>query len=87
MPSLKGLIDCAATAFGGIVAFEVARLLVAAGKKVELVVMIDPPTVNANRSLQLLFATMRRARPLAGHIVESATALDVASMRKAAPIF
>ena len=57
----------------GIVAFEVARLLVTAGKKVELVIMLDTPNVNANRSLQLLFSTIRHARPLAGHIVEHAT--------------
>ena len=34
---------------GGIVAFEVARLLVAAGKEVEMVCMIDPPTINSNK--------------------------------------
>jgi acyl-CoA synthetase (AMP-forming)/AMP-acid ligase II/thioesterase domain-containing protein/acyl carrier protein len=57
----------------GVVAFEVARLLVTAGKKVELVIMLDTPNINATRSLQLLFSTMRRARPLAGPIVEHAT--------------
>ena len=51
---------------GGIVAFEVARLLIAAGKEVDLVVMLDPPTVSASKAVQLLFATMRRARPIAG---------------------
>ena len=56
----------------GIVAFEVARLLVAAGKKVELVVMLDPPTINARRPVQLLFSTMRRARPLFGPVVDLA---------------
>jgi acyl-CoA synthetase (AMP-forming)/AMP-acid ligase II/acyl carrier protein len=59
---------------GGIVAFEVARMLVAAGKKVEIVVMLDPPTINARRSIQLLLSTMRRARPVAGPIVERAMA-------------
>jgi thioesterase domain-containing protein/acyl carrier protein len=57
----------------GLIAFEVARLLLTAGKKVELVIMLDTPNVNASRSLQLLFSTMRRAQPLAGHILEHAT--------------
>ena len=52
---------------GGIVAFEVARMLVAAGKEVEMVVMLDPPTINARRSIQLLFSAMKWARPIAGH--------------------
>ena len=59
---------------GGIVAFEVARMLVAAGKKVELVVMLDPPTINAHRSVQFLFSTVRRVRPISPPIVESAMA-------------
>jgi len=59
---------------GGIVAFEVARMLIAAGKKVEMVIMLDTPTVNARRSVQLLFSTMRCARPVAGSIVEPAMA-------------
>jgi thioesterase domain-containing protein len=46
----------------GLVAFEAARLLVAAGKQVEMVVMIDPPTVNAARSMQLIVAAMNRTR-------------------------
>ena len=49
-------------------------MLVAAGKKVEMVVMLDAPTINARRSVQLLFSTMRRARPVAGPIVERAMA-------------
>ena len=60
--------------FQGIVAFEVARLLVAAKKEVELVIMVDTPNINANGFLRLLFSTIRRAQPLAGHIVEHATA-------------
>jgi oxalate---CoA ligase len=57
---------------GGLVAFEVARMLVDAGKKVELIVMSDPPTINALRSVQWLLSTMRRARPVAGLAVELA---------------
>ena len=57
---------------GGLFAFEIARLLVAAGKKVEMVVMLDPPTVSANRSVQLLFSIMRRARPVVGPIADRA---------------
>ena len=40
---------------GGIVAFEVARILIAAGERVEMVVMLDPPTINARESIQVLF--------------------------------
>jgi acyl-CoA synthetase (AMP-forming)/AMP-acid ligase II/thioesterase domain-containing protein len=54
----------------GLVAFEVARLLIAAGKEVEMVGMIDTPTINARRSLQLFFSLMNRARPMAGTVVE-----------------
>ena len=59
---------------GGIIAFEVARMLIAAGEKVEMVIMLDTPTINAHRSVQLLFSTMRGARPIAGSIVEPAMA-------------
>ena len=59
---------------GGIVAFEVARLLAAAGKEVEMVVMLDPPTINARRSMQFLFSTMRQTRLVSGPIVERAMA-------------
>jgi acyl-CoA synthetase (AMP-forming)/AMP-acid ligase II/thioesterase domain-containing protein len=59
---------------GGLVAFEVARMLIAAGEKVEMVIMLDTPTVNARRSVQLLFSTMRCARPVASSIVEPAMA-------------
>jgi oxalate---CoA ligase len=57
---------------GGLVAFEVARLLIAAGEKVEMVSIIDAPTVSARRSVQLLLSAMRRARPIAGPIVDRA---------------
>lgn len=60
---------------GGIVAFEVARMLIAAGKKVEMVVMLDAPTINARKSVQLLLSIMRCVRPIAGLVVERAMAL------------
>ena len=53
---------------GGMVAFEAARLLLAAGKEVDMVFMIDAPTINARKSMQLLlslikvFAAFTRAR-------------------------
>ena len=59
---------------GGIVAFEVARLLLAAGKEVEMVFMIDPPTINANTFVQLLLSTMRHARPFFGSVLDHAMA-------------
>ena len=59
---------------GGIVAFETARLLMAAGKDVEMVCMIDPPTINSVRFMQLLLSTMRRVRPFLGPVVDRAMA-------------
>jgi thioesterase domain-containing protein len=47
---------------GGLVAFEVARLLVASGRKVELVAMIDPPSVNARPMAQWAFSQLERIR-------------------------
>ncbi len=49
-------------------------MLIAAGKEVEMVIMLDPPTINARKSVQLLFSTMRLARPVVGPIVERAMA-------------
>jgi acyl-CoA synthetase (AMP-forming)/AMP-acid ligase II len=59
---------------GGIVAFETARLLIAAGKDVEMVFMIDPPTINARKSMQWLLSAMKRARPFLGTAVDRAMA-------------
>jgi acyl-CoA synthetase (AMP-forming)/AMP-acid ligase II len=59
---------------GGIIAFEVARRLIAAGKEVDIVVMVDPPTINARTSIQLLFSIMRLGRPLGAGAVDRAMA-------------
>jgi acyl-CoA synthetase (AMP-forming)/AMP-acid ligase II len=59
---------------GGIVAFEVARLLVNAGKEVEMVVMLDPPTINARKSIQFLFSMMGKTGPIMGPVLEHAMA-------------
>ena len=59
---------------GGLVAFEAARLLVAAGKKVDMVVMIDPPTANARRPIQALFSMLDRVRLAGGSVAELAIA-------------
>ena len=77
LPSLlnaqpKGPYRLCGYCLGGIIAFEVARLLISAGKKVEVVGMIDSPTVSGRRSVQLLLSAMRRARPIAGPIVDRA---------------
>src|SRR5262249_11950551 len=56
----------------GLVAFEAARLLVAAGEKVDMVVMIDTPTISARRYLQQLLSILARALPTAGPIVQHA---------------
>lgn len=68
----KGPYRLCGYCLGGIVAFEVARLLIAAGETVEMVGMIDSPTVNARRSVQLLLSAMRCARPIAGPVVDRA---------------
>ena len=66
----KGPYRLCGYCLGGLIAFEVARLLVAAGEKVEMVGMIDSPTVSARRYVQLLLSAMRLARPIAGPVVD-----------------
>jgi len=44
---------------GGLVAFEAARLLMAAGHKVGMVAMIDPPTVCARPVMRMILKLMR----------------------------
>ena len=66
---------------GGLVAFEVARMLIAAGfgKIVEIVVMVDFPTlVFAHRFVQTIFSMLDRVRPVSGPFVERAKHVDVA---------
>ena len=58
----------------GLVAFEVARLLVAAGKQVDMVIIIDLPTANARRSVQMLASIINRLRPTEGSSIELAGA-------------
>jgi oxalate---CoA ligase len=61
----KGPYRLGGYCLGGLVAFELARLLLAAGEKVELVGMIDSPTVSARRYVQFVLSTIRLARPFA----------------------
>jgi acyl-CoA synthetase (AMP-forming)/AMP-acid ligase II/thioesterase domain-containing protein len=49
----------------GLVAFEVARQLKAAGEEVEIVGMIDTPTTSARRFVQWLLSAVRSASPFA----------------------
>jgi thioesterase domain-containing protein len=51
---------------GALVAFEAARMLVAAGQRVDLVVMIDPMIISVRRSVQLLLLTLDLTRRLTG---------------------
>ena len=44
---------------GAMVAFEAARLLMAAGHKVDLVAMVDPPTINARPATRAIIRLMR----------------------------
>jgi len=60
----KGPYRLSGYCLGGLVAFEIARHLIAKGEKVEMVGMIDAPTVNARPSLKLLLAAMRPARKI-----------------------
>jgi acyl-CoA synthetase (AMP-forming)/AMP-acid ligase II/thioesterase domain-containing protein len=55
---------------GGLVAFEAARMLIAAGETVEIVVMIDSPTMNARPIVQVPFSILNRVRPIGGSVVE-----------------
>ncbi len=68
----KGPYRLCGYCLAGLVAFEVARMLVAAEEQVEMVGMIDSPTVNARRSVQLLLSAMRCAQPIAGSVVDRA---------------
>ena len=56
----KGPYRLGGKCLGGIVAYELARLLVASGEKVEMVVMIDAPTINARRSVQTFLQVWRK---------------------------
>ncbi|MFL5159674.1 MAG: AMP-binding protein, partial [Microvirga sp.] len=44
---------------GALVAFEAARLLVAAGHRVEMVAMVDPPTVSARPAMRTLLKLLK----------------------------
>lgn len=57
---------------GAIVAFEVARMLLDAGEKVEIVGMIDYPTLSAHRLFRGFGLAMRYARPLLGSVADRA---------------
>ena len=70
----SGRYRLAGKCLGGIVAFEVARLLVASGEKVEFVLIIDAPTINARRPIRFLFSAMKSMRPLNVSFVEYAMA-------------
>jgi acyl-CoA synthetase (AMP-forming)/AMP-acid ligase II len=54
--------------FGGLVAFEVARMLIAAGKEVEFVAIIDSPTINGRRSIQLILLAIKSLQPIFGTV-------------------
>jgi oxalate---CoA ligase len=70
----EGPYRLAGWCIGGLVAFEAARMLLAAGKQVEMVIIIDAPVVNARRSVQTLLSILARARPVIGSGVEGVTA-------------
>ena len=70
----QGPYRLAGWCIGGLIAFEAARLLIAAGKKVEMVAMIDSPTVNARRSVQTILSILGRPRPIGNPHVERAMA-------------
>ena len=59
---------------GGLIAFEVARMLVASGRQVDLVAMIDPPTLNALPAVQRLLSFLNYARRANSTLVDAAIA-------------
>jgi acyl-CoA synthetase (AMP-forming)/AMP-acid ligase II/thioesterase domain-containing protein len=59
---------------GALVALQAARLLVAAGREVALVALVDPPTITAHRPLQFLLSLVGRIARKQG---TDATAGDV----------
>jgi thioesterase domain-containing protein len=73
----QGPYRLAGWCIGGLVAFETARMLLAAGKEVEMVIIIDAPAVNARLSVQTFLSILARARPVIGSSVESVTARAV----------
>ena len=66
----KGPYRLSGYCMGGLIAFEVARLLIASGEEVQLVGMIDSPTVGARPSVKMLLSAMRFVRPLAPTLVD-----------------
>jgi 4-hydroxybenzoyl-CoA reductase gamma subunit len=66
----KGPYRLGGYCIGGLVAFEVARLLIAAGEKVEMVAMIDAPTANARPSIRALLSFLNLVQPFGGSVVE-----------------
>jgi acyl-CoA synthetase (AMP-forming)/AMP-acid ligase II/thioesterase domain-containing protein len=61
----KGPYRVAGYCLSGLVAFEVARQLKAAGEEVEMVGMIDTPTTSARRHVQWFLSAVRSAGPFA----------------------
>jgi acyl-CoA synthetase (AMP-forming)/AMP-acid ligase II/thioesterase domain-containing protein/acyl carrier protein len=55
---------------GAIVAFEAARMLSTAGERVDMVGMIDNPSVSAHRTYQFYLSAVGKFRPLAGQITD-----------------
>ena len=51
-------------------AFEVARLLIDRGEKVEVVGMIDAPTVNARSFVRVILSALRRAKPISNSFID-----------------
>jgi acyl-CoA synthetase (AMP-forming)/AMP-acid ligase II/thioesterase domain-containing protein len=47
---------------GGLVAFEAARLLAKAGEEVEVVILVDPPTINADPLVQNILSKLSRLK-------------------------
>jgi thioesterase domain-containing protein len=58
----KGPYRLSGYCLGGLVAFEVARQLVARGEQVEIVSMIDSPTVSARPIMKSVLSAMRKIR-------------------------
>jgi acyl-CoA synthetase (AMP-forming)/AMP-acid ligase II/thioesterase domain-containing protein len=68
---------------GGLVAFETARLLIAAGEKVEIVVMLDSPLVNGRPFAQRVLSCLGRLRPIVGSYADPIMARAVSHLIRA----
>jgi thioesterase domain-containing protein len=67
---------------GALVAFEIARLLVAAGERVDLVLMIDPAVVSARKRVHAFLTGIDRVQRLLGASEDARRSMRIWSWRQ-----